>query len=250
MFSVLVAAAVVIVSLAIGTTAFIVAPDLSSVGVGMAVNVGLAVLAAVLLTRLGWWARAGFTGPRRWHQMHLVLPLVAVVLSSAVVQGRWMIDLPTALVVVGLMLVVGFAEEALFRGVILEALRVRGTFAAVVGSTLLFAALHAMNAVTGEGVVVIVQILTAVGIGLAFAAVRLRTGSLVPLIGIHAAINFVGYAATNGDALNAPVGPVPLGVELGLAALMAVYGTLLIVRMPRAGAVTERGLVAGAGTPV
>lgn len=248
-FSLLVAAAVVIVSLAIGTAAFFVAPDLSSVGIGMAVNVGLAILAAVLLTRLGWWGRAGFTAPRRWRQMHLLLPLVALVLVSAVVQGRWLIDLPTALLVVGLMLVVGFAEEALFRGVILEALRARGTVTAVIGSALLFAALHAMNAVTGEGVVVIVQILSALGIGFAFAAVRLRTGTLVPLIAIHAAINVAGYAATNGDALNAPMGPVQLGVELGLAAAMAVYATLLIVRMPRAGTVSDGGLAAAPGTP-
>lgn len=119
----------------------------------------------------------------------------------------------------------------------------------MVGSTLLFAALHAMNAVTGEGLVVIVQILTALGIGFAFAAVRLRTRALVPLIAIHAAINVAGYAATSGDALNAPMGPVQLGVELGLAAAMAVYATLLIVRMPRAGAVSDRGLAAAPGTP-
>src|SRR5438128_7527236 len=36
-----------------------------------------ALFVAFILTRLGWWRRAGFTWPRAWRAPHLAVPLVA-----------------------------------------------------------------------------------------------------------------------------------------------------------------------------
>lgn len=227
-FSLLVTAAILVVALAIGTPAHFVAPDLPSMWLGMAVNVGLAALSIALLTALGWWRRVGFIPVRKWQNRLFLLPLLALVVFLALVDGVWSIGLEVAALALVLTLVIGFAEETLFRGVILEALRVRGAMAAVVGSSLLFAATHALNAVGGDPIHVAVQIVTALGVGVALGALRIRTGTILPLILIHAAIDFVGFTASNGYGVATAVDPVRVGVELGIAAALAVYGIALL----------------------
>lgn len=232
-FSLFVTGAILAIALAIGTVAHFAAPDLPWMWLGMGVNVGLAVLSVVLLTVLGWWRRIGFTPPREWRNTSLLLPLIAVVIVAAIADGNWSIGLGTALVALALTLVIGFAEETLFRGVILEALRARSVVAAVVGSSLLFAATHALNAIGADPIKVTVQIATALGVGVAFAAVRIRTGTIVPLILVHAAINFVGFTSTNGYGVATAVDPAQVPVDLAIAAAFGLYGIAILVRQPR-----------------
>jgi hypothetical protein len=127
-------------------------------------------------------------------------------------------------------LVIGFAEETLFRGVIFEALRIRGSVVAVVGSSLLFAATHALNALGGDPIHVMVQIATALGVGVAFGALRIRMGTIVPLILVHAAIDFVGFTSSGGQGVATAIEPVRVGAELGITAALILYGIALLAR--------------------
>lgn len=150
-----------------------------------------ALVAIFLLTRLGWWRRAGWRAPV-WRSMHLLwLPLVLLTLSMIsgfshhrdVDPGR----IPGALLAV---LVIGFTEETWFRGILVEALRSRGAPAAAVVSAAVFAAIHLVNVRALGLASTLAQMLGAFAIGLMFGAVRLRIESLVPLVLIHAAFDF------------------------------------------------------------
>jgi uncharacterized protein len=84
-------------------------------------------------------------------------------------------------------LMVGFSEEVMFRGFLLSALRgVMGVWPAVILSSVVFGAVHVSNGfITGDWGPAGVQALMATMSGLAFAALRVRTGSLWPGIVLH-----------------------------------------------------------------
>src|SRR6267143_681973 len=80
---------------------------------------------AVVLTRLHWWRRVGFTPLGEWRAPHLLLPLLLVL--ALPVAGLWARGLmpTTALVLalqVGFLPIDFFMEEVTYRGVILQAL--------------------------------------------------------------------------------------------------------------------------------
>src|ERR1700737_3908962 len=80
---------------------------------------------AVVLTRLHWWRRVGFTRWRDWRALHLTIPLLLVL--ALPVAGLWARGVmpTTALVLalqVGFLLIDIFMEEVTYRGVVLEAL--------------------------------------------------------------------------------------------------------------------------------
>ncbi len=97
---------------------------------------------------------------------------------------------------------VGFSEEVMFRGFLLSALRgVMGVWPAVILSSVLFGAVHVTNGfITGAWGPAVVQASMAAMSGLAFAALRVRTGSLWPGIVLHglwdAGLFFMSLSAT------------------------------------------------------
>jgi hypothetical protein len=85
-------------------------------------------------------------------------------------------------------LMVGLSEEWMCRGILLRGLE-DGTGSlrkAVWGSSVLFGAVHSLNVfVTGDLVPGLIQSGAAFMSGLLFCALRLRTGSLLPVIAVH-----------------------------------------------------------------
>jgi membrane protease YdiL (CAAX protease family) len=98
-------------------------------------------------------------------------------------------------------LVVGFYEELMFRGYVLQRLNDRaGKVASVVVSSLIFAVFHGANPQAD-----VFGILNTAMIGAVLCALYFRTGSLWMSIGFHAAWNFsLGYV------YSLPVSGVPL----------------------------------------
>lgn len=78
-------------------------------------------------------------------------------------------------------------EEVLFRGLFFGALAKHGTNAAIVGSALVFAAVHLLT--YAEAPLALVPILV---VGLGIGALRARTGSIDPGITSHAVFNGLG----------------------------------------------------------
>jgi hypothetical protein len=95
----------------------------------------------------------------------------------------------TALVILSLgYLMTGFAEEGMYRGVILGLLRPLGVWPAVLISSLMFGLAHADNLVMrGFSAIVLFKMFGSAVQGIGYADLRLRTNTIWPLILIHAA---------------------------------------------------------------
>ncbi|HET8646503.1 MAG TPA: CPBP family intramembrane glutamic endopeptidase [Vicinamibacteria bacterium] len=113
-------------------------------------------------------------------------------------------------------------EELLFRGFVLQALRTRfSTAAAVAGSAALFGIIH-LDA-SGSGAT-LYRVPFAIAVGVGFALLRLRTGSLLPPMVAHAVVNATTFAAAlQEDPITVLPDPRPW---LGLA-LVALGGAAL-----------------------
>lgn len=187
---------------------------------------GVAGLFIVLA--LGWWVRVGFATLGNRHD--LVLYIVPAAIAISQVLGGITITKPGTIFLFAVFsLVVGLAEEVFFRGLILTALVPAGVQRAVLVSSLLFAIPHLFNAVAGiwDPVFTLADTIAAFGIGVTFAALRIRTGSLWPLIGLHAMIDFTALVALG--SLEIPVqSAIQLIITLAFGFLLILYGIFLL----------------------
>jgi uncharacterized protein len=154
---------------------------------------------------LGWWSATGLCvrPDGGWLRLTLVpimatLPLLLLGINldpSAVVP----------LILVGTPLV-AFNEELFFRGIVLHALGPLGLRRAVLGSAVLFGASHLVNLIAGANVpFTAMQVAATTAGGVALAAIRIRTGSLWPVLVAHVAIDVVAISTLTGDALTSPL---------------------------------------------
>jgi hypothetical protein len=206
----------------------LLAPDTAAASLDVPILLINAIVAAVLLSRLRWWRAAGFRAVERPRDLLLMVPPVVVLLISVIAFG---VDYPTgstAAVLVVFCLLVAFQEEAIFRGVLLHALMRYGTWVAVLGSAALFGLVHLNSLLVGrDPAFVAVQVLTSFLGGIGLAALRLRLGSIWPLIALHAINDFLQFSAAAGTAV-ADASPLLLGAKIGVAVLMAAYGLVLL----------------------
>ena len=183
----------------------------STVVRGIVVPIGLgALLLAVATTVLGWWSpvlsQGGRTGPA-W------VLVVAVMMGLVGLLGSSNIDYrsPKATVLPWLalgVLIVGFAEELLCRGLLIVGGREGGwsELVVVVVSCLLFGLLHGINAFFGQSLqTTATQIVMATVMGAAFYAVRMSTGMLVVCMLLHALWDFATLGQTATDRQQKPV---------------------------------------------
>jgi uncharacterized protein len=180
---------------------------------------------AVVLTRLQWWRRVGFTPMREWRGPHLVIPLLLILaLPIAGLSGRGVMA-TTALVLilqVGFMLIDIFMEEVTYRGVILEALAGFSSGSRVMLSAILFGLSHVDNFFLpgADELGVTYQIFEAALVGILFATVRLRMNTIWPVMAVHATYDFMLILAFGHAFPVAPTVPgfvVDTVVNLGLA---------------------------------
>ena len=90
------------------------------------------------------------------------------------------------------MLCVGFIEEVIFRGFLFKAMAKNNLKSAVIVSSVTFGIGHLINLFNGSGMSLvdnILQIIFAVAVGFLFVTIFYRSGSLLPCIITHSAIN-------------------------------------------------------------
>jgi membrane protease YdiL (CAAX protease family) len=195
---------------------------------------GATIFLLLLAARLGWLGRIGITTFGRWTAWALTL-LLAIYIT---VSGAWaffgeaafelgsLVDTREARAILANQAIVGFAEEILFRGLLLYALaRVwgatrRGLLAAVLVQAVLFGGLHALALLGGSS-----PSMTALAVsydfivGVWLGALVLNIRSLWPAIFLHGA----GNATMFVKALSTPwvdvttAYPVAMLLELPLA---------------------------------
>ena len=189
------------------------------------VLLALAAAITVLLAATGGWRGAGFSA--RVAQPRLLVVPAAIALAPLIggvqLPGAGML----AVFVLGYA-VTGFFEEALFRGLILGVLRRTGVWPAVWISSALFAAAHLPNMLFGQPpAITVAQAVGTFCFGIGYAAVRLRTGSVLPLMVLH----FLTDLLLRIDAL--PAG-AHWAVMVGGDTLLLLYGLVLLRRTGRA----------------
>ena len=126
-------------------------------------------------------------------------------------------------------LLIGFAEETIYRGLMLNALKARGPWTAAIVTSVLFGLSHSLNLLSGKsGAEILIQVAYALAIGFGFAAVVLRTGLLWPLILVHALIDFTSFL---GKAVLSPTWNAFAGIGVTFAFMS--YGLFLMRRGKR-----------------
>lgn len=182
--------------------------DLVSGGVLWPVAIRCAFL--LLVSSAMRWNDIGFVRPVPAFRLRLLwLPMLYILLLLG---GAAAMGFPSA-VVIGIvalnMCLVGLNEEQMFRGVLLQGLMTRvPVWPAILISSVLFGAVHILNVfVTGDLGQAVLQCFGAGVLGLLFCAIRLRSGSLFPVIILHALWNFaiVMLALSAGQTSGAPV---------------------------------------------
>lgn len=206
-------------------------------------RVGVASLAAgsvflvALLVALKWdglWRDRPTLPTSRWGHVAIVAWSAAVATRLAGV--RWdaiPTDLLLAIVVVGVL--VGFAEELLFRGIVLRALRAAGRSegTAAVLSSAAFGLFHLPNVFMGTGWPGLAQLVLAALGGMTLYTFRRRAAWIVPGMVAHGAWDVstflsAGYARPWLEALTLPVMALMAVLQVGL-----VVGALRHDRTPR-----------------
>jgi membrane protease YdiL (CAAX protease family) len=190
-------------------------PDLSMT----LVNIGALLVPLAVVAALGWWRQAGLALSRPDRSWWTLLPLLAFALSFAAggLSGSPAQVFSSAI----LFLALGLNEELLYRGVIQHATNSLGALRSVVWVALLFGFQHVGTGIffghslydTGA------MVISATSFGAAYAAVRLRIGTIWPLAFLHGLENFCNTRSP-GDA--------PWWWYLSVAIFYVLYATWLL----------------------
>lgn len=146
----------------------------------------LFLLVVVLLFR--WGREVGLAqGPQRG-TLNVIWPwLLFLALFAASALNAGLPPASVTLFILANTLMVGWSEEVMFRGIWLRGLfRSFGIWVAIIGSSVIFGAMHVLNVfLTGDLRGAVIQAVAAFLSGVFLAAVRLRTGSLWTGIVLH-----------------------------------------------------------------
>ena len=168
---------------------------------------GLVAISAALLAVIRLLGIQKELGMTRWLQngRALLWLLPMWVLSTGNLWGGVSLryDAITSVMAVLSFLLVGVAEEIIFRGFLFNGMRRTGSLTvAVVVSAITFGMGHIVNLLTGHATMeTLVQVLFAIAWGFLFTFAYLKGGSLLPCIAIHGLIDaFSVFARDNAAA--------------------------------------------------
>lgn len=145
------------------------------------------------------YTRYGFRSfgsiPRK--ELLFYLPLAAdvlLVITNGLTNGFRELTALQWLGLLGLALLVGFVEETVYRGLILNILLQKSIRIAVITSSLLFSLTHLLNLMGGQNwAATLLQLAYAFLVGLSLALLYVRHKSLLPLIAFHFLHNFTQF---------------------------------------------------------
>lgn len=231
-FSILIALMVIAVYLVLGTVTSVAHLPPGSPIFMLGSSIILTVLAVWIISRKGWWLRIGFHPPvKKADLLWFVLPLILVAVNLA--QGISSASMDNLLYFFTLALLTGFGEEAIYRGIILQALAPRGVWRAALVTGVIFGVSHSLNVLSGSNpTYVSLQIGYAFAIGFAFAALVLRTRLIWPLMLVHFLTDLFGFLASNSTG-GEGVTPFLLVVTAIYVVLFTTYGIYLLVSWKR-----------------
>lgn len=173
----------VVLSIGIDLVLRAAVPGMDSRMASLWIVLAMAGLVAAGVTRARWWRAVGY-GP--WREPRWLLVPVLLTLFPLLAGIRPLDPGTYALLVAGYALT-GFAEETMFRGVLVKLFERRRPIAIAGLTALLFGLVHLSNIVIrGEVAIIVAQAVGAAAFGFGYAALRLRTRALPALAGLHA----------------------------------------------------------------
>ena len=187
---------------------------------------------AVFCLVLGGWSRrqglANFLGLCQFRgtagQYLWFLPLAALASCNLWHGTQWNFPPLETLTYILTMLMAGFLEEVLFRGLLFTALRPRGLKRAVLISALTFGLGHIVNLLNGAALLpTLLQLCYACAIGLLFTVLFQKSGSLLPGILTHSMLNALSAFSVEG-------GDVYQIITAVILTLIALLYTLWLVK--------------------
>lgn len=157
------------------------------------------------------------------------IPLIMIIVVQPIMGGvNDELSLFQVCIIIVFSLIVGYTEEAIFRGVIREKLQSKGSTYYIVFSSLLFGILHMANAFSGTELIhIILQVMNAFLIGIILALLIELTGNIIPLIIFH--FMFDALAQITNPAIEEK----ELLVISILNVLYLLYGIYLVVALGR-----------------
>ncbi len=199
------------------------------------IYVVLTVIAIILLTRLQWWRETGFRFPFQARLLVLFwLPaLQPALLVPSLILGQVSATDPIRIAIFfATTLMIGFVEEAFYRGLMLRALLPQGIWRAAIFTTVLFGCSHSINLFFGASwQATVLQVIYAGTIfGFVGAALVIRTGTIVPLVILHFLNNFIAFLLTNGVAQSAEATFGDLALTIVFSAIALIYGSILLTQ--------------------
>ena len=175
--------------------------------------VGLFAGAAITLVLYKWWFRPEFEGmlkgdlPLGFLLGLIELGYVLISYAPNLIDGSFSIK-PLTLTILFVSLKAGIKEEVVFRGVIISTLmrqwKDRNLFRqAALVSGIVFGLIHAANIFAGaDPLQTLFQVIGSVSVGFIFAAVYLRTGSILPCMFYHALHDIIAIACESNVSEN------------------------------------------------
>ena len=229
------------VYLLVGTVAYFT--QLSNEWLYGSASLLLSIIAAVLLTRMGWWKIVGFRSPNQPRDLwYFVLPLLPAVINLIIgLEVSSLVRLAEFFVIT---LLIGFAEETIFRGLMLNTLKAHGVWRAAIITALLFGLSHALNVLGGKSMAeTAAQIFYAVAFGFAFAALVLKKGILWPLVIVHFLIDFASFLQRPDFTISTEWNVL---LVVGFALIFTVYGVFVMLQKQRVNVIPIRESTYGA----
>ena len=201
------------------------------------VPLGIAALALSVFNALAGWWPVTLREPRLHKPVFLsvlLIPMAGFIVFNLYGTAWAAIGLAHTLVLAIAMLLVGFCEEMVTRGVLLVALRGSWSSEARVWlcSSVLFGLLHAINAFFGLGAFALVQVVLAFCAGTGLYLLRRLTGRLEIAMVVHALWDFSSLAHGLASA-TAESGAMVFLVAIYGVSLVLVYCVLRGARAPR-----------------
>lgn len=140
----------------------------------------------------------GFLKPKTNKEWLLWVPVLIIPIYIFATFGYNVPDFSRFMILAIAALCVAINEETIFRGVIVKGFLRFGIVATLFLPSVLFGLLHVPNFfVGGNATFTIFQVVWTISAGVALTAMRLRNGSIYPVIVFHFLLDITEYSATN-----------------------------------------------------
>ncbi len=187
----------------------------------------IGLVAVFLMTRLKWWKETRFTSFFHWNSWKFIIPFLLLPVLSASVSDIEIPGIWKFLIIVIYVFIIGFSEEAITRGLFLRILKPYGIWKSVFISSILFGVMHFANMITGDEIYdVLVQVIYATLIGIAFSTIVFYTESIWPTIFIHSLVDF--FPQLSPPVTNVPIDFLNALIIIGIQIPFALYGMKLL----------------------